>query len=126
MKQVIVPCAVLLALLSGILWNARIVDAQTERWCALVTQARESAEKNDWNGAREKLDDACEAWSASQTYFHIVMVHDELDELESLFAAAQSFAEQEDEGEFRASAAQLLAQLRILAEMQEISVRNIL
>ena len=126
MKQTIVPCAVLVALLGSILWNAHAIDTRIERWCALVTEAQERAEAGDWNGAREKLDAAQQAWRTAQTYFHIVMVHDELDELESRFAAAEGYAEREDDTEFRVSCAQLLTQLMILTEMQDISLRNIL
>ena len=36
------------------------------------------------------------------------------------------FAFEQDEGEFRACVAELQSQLRVLSEMQEISIRNIL
>ena len=52
--------------------------------------------------------------------------HDELNEVESLLARADSFAFEQDEGEFRACVAELQSQLRVLSEMQEISIPNIL
>ena len=67
-----------------------------------------------------------EKWGARQSYFHIVTVHAELDEVEALFAKSRSFALERDEAEFRANTAELITQLRLLAEMQEISVKNIL
>ena len=45
---------------------------------------------------------------------------------EALFAVSHSFAESEDGAEFRANTAELLTQLRLLDEMEEISIKNIL
>ena len=50
----------------------------------------------------------------------------ELDAAEALFAVSHSFAESEDGAEFRANTAELLTQLRLLNEMEEISIKNIL
>ena len=49
-----------------------------------------------------------------------------LDAAEALFAVSHSFAESEDGAEFRANTAELLTQLRLLNEMEEISIKNIL
>ena len=57
--------------------------------------------------------------------YNMAMV-DELNEVESLLARADSFAFEQDEGEFRACVAELKSQLLVLSEMQEISIQNIL
>ena len=46
--------------------------------------------------------------------------------VEALLARADSFAFEQDEAEFRACVAELQSQLRVLSEMQEISIPNIL
>jgi len=43
-----------------------------------------------------------------------------------LFAVSHSFAESEGGAESRANTAELLTQLRLLDEMEEISIKNIL
>ena len=77
-------------------------------------------------GAREALGAVYTSWDARQTYFHIMVEHAELDAAEALFAVSHSFAESEDGAEFRANTAELLTQLRLLDEMEEISIKNIL
>lgn len=77
-------------------------------------------------GAREALGAVYASWDARQTYFHIMVEHAELDAAEALFAVSHSFAESEDGAEFRANTAELLTQLRLLDEMEEISIKNIL
>ena len=126
MKYFLVPAAVLALLLGVSLWNAAAVDAAIEPWCAAVEQARDSAAREDWDGAARIVRETRRAWEARQVYFHIVTAHDELEAADALFAAAQSFAEERDAAEFRADVAQLIAQLRVVAEMQRLTLRNIL
>ena len=80
----------------------------------------------NWDSVRDDLSALHESWDAHATYFHIILQHDELNEVESLLARADSFAFEQDEGEFRACVAELKSQLLVLSEMQEISIQNIL
>ena len=121
------PSEVLLALLfGGAMANARYVSKSVDGWCAGVEAALAAAEAEDWEGAREALGAVYASWDARQTYFHIMVEHAELDAAEALFAVSHSFAESEDGAEFRANTAELLTQLRLLDEMEEISIKNIL
>ena len=123
----VVPIVTLLALLfGGAMANARYVSKSVDGWCAGVEAALAAAEAEDWEGAREVLGAVYASWDARQTYFHIMVEHAELDAAEALFAVSHSFAESEDGAEFRANTAELLTQLRLLDEMEEISIKNIL
>ena len=117
----------MLALLfGGAMANARYVSKSVDGWCAGVEAALAAAEAEDWEGAREALGAVYTSWDARQTYFHIMVEHAELDAAEALFAVSHSFAESKDGAEFRANTAELLTQLRLLDEMEEISIKNIL
>ena len=61
-----------------------------------------------------------------QTEDDLAVEQAELDAAEALFAVSHSFAESKDGAEFRANTAELLTQLRLLNEMEEISIKNIL
>ena len=115
-----------LLLFGGAMANARYVSKSVDGWCAGVEAALAAAEAEDWEGAREVLGAVYASWDARQTYFHIMVEHAELDAAEALFAVSHSFAESEDGAEFRANTAELLTQLRLLDEMEEISIKNIL
>ena len=115
-----------LLLFGGAMANARYVSKSVDGWCAGVEAALAAAEAEDWEGAREALGAVYASWDARQTYFHIMVEHAELDAAEALFAVSHSFAESEDGAEFRANTAELLTQLRLLDEMEEISIKNIL
>ncbi|MCF2620107.1 DUF4363 family protein [Oscillibacter valericigenes] len=120
------PLLVLALLFGGAMANAHFVARSVEDWCAGVELSLAAAEAEDWDGAREALDAVYAAWDARQTYFHIMVEHEELDAAEALFAVSRSFAAAEEGAEFCANTAELLTQLALLREMEEISIKNIL
>lgn len=121
-----IPFLLLLALFSATLANAAVADRLVEDWCTELDQLQSTAQAEDWDSVRADLAAFHQGWDRHATYFHIILQHDELNEVESLLARADSFAFEQDEGEFRACVAELQSQLRVLSEMQEISIRNIL
>ena len=121
-----IPFLLLLALFSAALINAAAADSLVKGWCAQLDELQDTAQAEDWDGVRGGLAALHQGWDAHATYFHIILQHDELNEVESLLARADSFAFEQDEGEFRACVAELQSQLRVLSEMQEISIPNIL
>ena len=121
-----IPFLLLLALFSATLVNAAVADRLVEDWCTELDQLQNTAQAEDWDSVRTDLAAFHQGWDRHATYFHIILQHDELNEVESLLARADSFAFEQDEGEFHACVAELQSQLRVLSEMQEISIRNIL
>ena len=126
MKYLVLPAAVLALLLGLSLENARILRADTADYLAAVEQATAAAEREDWEAALDALYGAQERWDARKPLLHIVTAHDELEAVDALFATTESFAIEQDRAEFRAEAAELSAQLRVVAELQQLSVRNVL
>ena len=121
-----IPFLLLLALFSATLVNAAVADRLVKDWCTELDQLQNTAQAEDWDSVRTDLAAFHQGWDRHATYFHIILQHDELNEVESLLARADSFAFEQDEGEFRACVAELKSQLLVLSEMQEISIQNIL
>ncbi len=121
-----IPFCLLLALFSAALLNSAVADGLVTDWCTELDKLQNTAQAEDWGSVRDDLSVLHESWDAHATYFHIILQHDELNEVESLLARADSFAFEQDEGEFRACVAELKSQLLVLSEMQEISIQNIL
>lgn len=126
MKYFLMPTAVLALLLGVALWNAAAVDAAVTPWCAAVSEAQDCAAREDWDGAARLVEETRRAWDGRQVYFHIVTAHDELEAVDALLAEAKAFAGERDAAEFRACTARLITQLRVVAEMQRLSLKNIL
>lgn len=125
-KGLLLPAAVLAAILAFCLWNGAAMAAHTARWQAQVEAADRLAQEEDWDGAAAVLREAYADWADRQTYLHIVTNHEAVDGAEAMYHRAAAFAESEEGSELRAELADLRAQLRLLAEMEEFSLRNVL
>ena len=126
MKYFSIPCAILALILALSLFNAKAMDNYVADWCEELDAAQEAADGGNWAEAEQLVRSVHEIWDEKQSYFHIVSVHAELDEAEALLAKSLSFAREQDGAEFRANTAELITQLRLLSEIQEISIKNIL
>ena len=121
-----IPFLLLLALFSATLVNACVADRIVESWCVSLDDLQHSAQAEDWSAVRDSLAALHESWDKRSAYFHIVLQHDVLNEVEALLAKADIFAAEQDEEELRACIAELRSQLLVLSEIQEISIKNIL
>ena len=126
MKPLVISLAVLGAILAFSLWAGRYVAERTADWSDQLSLADTSAQQERWADAQAQLHQAYADWGRSQAFFHTILEHDELDEAESLFAAAFAAGDAQDAPDFHAAMAQLAAQLRLLAETQAVSIKNIL
>ena len=121
-----IPFLLLLTLFTATLVNAAVADDLVENWCASLDDLQRSAQTEDWPTVRDSLAALHESWDARTAYFHIVLQHDVLNDVEALLAKADVFAAEQDEEELRACIAELRSQLLVLSEIQKISVKNIL
>ena len=125
-KGLLVPAAQLAAILAFCLWNSAAMTACTDRWRAQLEEADRLAQAGDWENAAAAIREGYADWSARQTYLHIVTSHDAVDSAEAMYHRALAFAESREDSELRAELADLRDQLRLLAEMEEFSLRNVL
>ena len=95
-------------------------------WTALLGEADRAAGEERWEETGQQLQQSYDSWQKSRTFLHTVVEHDDLDEVETLFAAAFAACDEEDIPDFHTALNQLSEKLRLLAETQEISVKNIL
>ena len=126
MRKLLPPLLVLGVLLAFALWNSAAMEARTGRWRDQLRQAEALALTGDWAAAEAALAESYADWSGSQTYLHIVTEHDAVDDAEAMYRRSMAFAAAREDSEFRAELADLTDQLRLLAEMETGSIRNIL
>lgn len=125
-KGYLPPIAVLAAILAFALWNSRAMTADTDRWRAQLQEADMLGQAGDWSGAATALENSYQDWSTRQTYLHIVSEHDAVDDAEAMYHRSMAFAAAQEPSEFQAELSDLRDQLRLLAEMEQFSIRNIL
>jgi len=123
MRAVRVPVFVLAAVLAYILCNAAWVTGESQRWLDAAAQVSDAALQGSAEDAGEALDALDALWQRPQGYLHIVISHTELDEAEALLAQARAAVRQ---GALYPIMAELRSQFALLAETQQVSLKNIL
>ena len=125
-RDMLPPLAVLAVILAFALWNSAAITGYTQRWRDQLQQAEELAASESWQAAADALSESYEDWSGSQVYLHIVSEHDAVDDTEAMYRRAMAFVLEQEPSEFRAELADLQDQLRLLAEMERFSLKNVL
>ena len=118
--------AVLAAILAFSLWIHVHMTGETPRWRSQLDQADALVQENRWEDAQAKLAESYEDWSSRQTNLHIVSEHDAVDDAEAMYRRAMAFADTRELSEFRAELSDLRDQLRLLAEMERLNLKNVL
>ena len=126
MKVLVLPLGAIAVILAFSLWAGSYVQQQADTWEQLLDQAAAAVEEEDWPQASKLLSQAEEHWERSKTFLHTIIEHSELNEAEALFAAASEACFQQDAQEFRCQLTLLTTQLKVLAETQSVSIKNIL
>ena len=120
------PLAVLAILLAFSLGNSVYIRGEVSRWQTQLRQADALAQSKRWEDASSALTDSYRDWQHRQTYLHIVSEHDAINDAEAMYRRAAAFAATEEDSEFRAELADLIDQLRLLSEMEQCSIKNVL
>lgn len=126
MKAFYIPTGLLALILAFSLWTGHYVRQRTDHWIAMLAHTDEAAAAEDWPSAEKRLLETYNDWDSSQSFLHTIMNHSDLDEAESLFAGAKAVCSQQDDADFHLMLAQLKEQLKLLAETQSVSIKNIL
>ena len=125
-KDMLPPVGVLAVILAFALWNSAVITGHTQRWRDQLQQAEALALDEDWQAAGVALAKSYEDWSERQVFLHIVSEHEAVDDAEAMYRRAMAFAAEQESSEFRAELADLQDQLRLLAEMERFSLKNVL
>ena len=126
LRSYLPPLAVLVLLLVFSLWNSTSISKESDRWREQLTQADQLAQSDRWEDALMVLSDSYQDWQTRQTYLQIVSEHDAIHDAEAMYHRAAAFAATEESSEFRAEVADLRERLRMLAERERCSIKNIL
>ena len=125
-RALLPPLAVLAVILAFSLWTGSTIAADSQRWQQQLEQASALARQENWAAAAETLSSSYRDWSSRQEKLHILLRHDVIDDAEAMYRRAMAFAATREPNEFRAEIADLRSQLRLLAELEEFSLKNVL
>ena len=126
MKRLTVALCVLGVLLGGTLANSGYIQRLTERLNSALGQAQEQAAREDWEQARRLTAQASEDWHRHDVYLHILLPHRDIDEIHVALSELEEYLLLEETDQYNAANARLMAQLGLLAEMEQFNLKNVL
>lgn len=126
MKRIWIALAILLAILAGTLAHSFYLAGFTRNLTLLLEQAEAHAEQEDWEAAARLTQDAYDRWQKKDLYLHITMRHDETDAIYTGLREVSEFIQCREGGEYSAANARLIANLELMAEEEQLSLKNIL
>ena len=126
MKRLWIAAAILLCMLGSTLGNSWYLKRLVSTLEQQLAAAHVLAGQDSWDTASRITQQAAEQWQKHDFYFHIMLPHKDIDEIHLTFCEVQEYLELEETDQYTAANAKLMARLGLLAEMEQLSLKNIL
>ena len=126
MKRLYIAAALLLVLLGASLANAWYAQSLTGGMTDQLRRAQSLTEQDDWAQAEAVTRQVYEDWQSHRFYFHTLMRHSDTDQVLRAFRQVLEYLPLQEPDQYNAANADLMAQLELLAEMEQASVVNVL
>lgn len=126
MKALRISALVLALLMAAGLANSAYLSGRCDRWTARLASVTDAAEVSDWDGAAEKMSLLQQDWQRHQCYLHITLMHEEINEADTLLHQCALAVTRQDEDALADGAVQLALRFDQLAELERLSIQNVL
>ena len=126
MKRLWISVAILSVMLGTTLGNSRYLSNIISGFTNDLTSAHELADRDSWAAARELTQQVAERWQTHDFYFHVLLPHRDIDEIHLTFREVEEYLDLEEPDQYNAANAKLIAQLGLLAEMEQLNLKNVL
>jgi len=126
MKRAWIAACLLLIILAGTLAHSVYLTGFTQELSGLLEKAEDYAESGDWATASDYNQKAHRLWEERGVYLHLLLRHEDTDEIYMSFHEVEEFLECQEAGEYSAANAKLIAQLFLLSEAEQLNLKNVL
>ena len=126
MKRLWIACGILIAVFAATLFNAHYLKGFTTQLTDLLTRAEAAAEVQSWEEAATLTKQAYEKWEGNDAYLHIMLRHSDTDQVHTGFQEVLEFIQCREGGEYSAANAKLIAQIDLLYEAEQLTLKNVL
>lgn len=126
MKRIIIALVILGGVFGATMAHSAYISAFSRELTALLEEAEGKAEEGDWAEAMALTERAQDKWKDKAVYLHITLRHNDTDEVYAGLREVWEFIECQEGGEYSAANARLITKLELLAEAEELDLKNIL
>ena len=126
MKRLYIAAALLIALLGASLTNAWYAQRLTGGMREELSRAQRLTEQGNWGRAEALTRQVYEDWQSHHFYLHTLMRHSDTDQVLRGFRTVLEYLRLQEPDQYNAANADLMAQLELLAEMEQATLTNVL
>ena len=126
MKRLWIAAGLLALLLAASLANAWYAQKLTGNMGERLRQAQTLTGQGNWDRAEALTRQVYEDWQDHHFYFHTLMRHSDTDQVLRAFRQVLEYLRLREPDQYNAANADLVAQLELLAEMEQATVVNVL
>jgi len=126
MKRLWISVAILFVMLGATLGNSWYLNNLIFGFSQNLTSAHQLASRDDWASARQITGQVTDHWQEHDFYLHVMLPHRDIDDIHLTFQEVEEYLELEEADQYNAANAKLIAQLGLLAEMEQLNLKNIL
>ena len=126
MKRLWISLAILLAIFAGSLGNSYYVAHISSLLVTNLNQAEACAEAEDWGQAQSLTRQTQAQWDHYAPYLYMTQCHGTTDEINTGFREVLECIQWESVPEYSAANGVLIAEVEHLAEMEDLTLENLL
>ena len=126
MKRLWISLAILLAIFAGSLGNIYYVAHISSLLVTNLNQAEACAEAEDWGQAQSLTRQTQAQWDHYAPYLYMTQCHGTTDEINTGFREVLACIQWESVPEYSAANGVLIAEVEHLAEMEDLTLENLL
>ena len=126
MKRLWIALALLAVVFTGTLVSSHYLSDFSTQLTGLLEQAERKAEEGDWPGADRLTQEALDRWESWDFYLYTMLRHSDTDKVQTGFREVREFINCREGGEYSAANARLIAEIELLSEMEQFTLKNIL
>ena len=126
MKALRVAIITLVLLMAAGLANSAYLTARCDDWTARLNAVTSAAESGAWDTARREMAALQADWQDKQSYLHITLQHEEINEADTLLHQCALYVKEQDSDALSDAAVQLALEFDRLAELEQLSIKNVL
>ncbi len=126
MKRLWISVVILIVMLGATLGNSWYLNSLISGFSQKLTSAYHLASRDNWASAQQITGQVAEHLQEHDFYLHVMLPHRDIDDIHLTFCEVREYLELEETDQYNAANAKLIAQLGLLAEMEQLNLKNIL
>ena len=126
MKRLWIAVSILSAIFAATLCNSWYLGRMIKEYTLCLSAAQDLTAQDVWDNAARLTEQVIQDWQTHDFYFHVMLPHKDIDEIHLTFCEVQEYLRLEETDQYTAANARLIAQLELLVDMDQLTVKNIL